>query len=291
MAKRLVSVLLAAAALVLVVRCARQDRSQATAKSLLNKYGWSVVGDVKEGTAKLPSDFTFRTDRAPWHEWLDLSKGVGLDFSSQAGKTVGLLNWKVNGKKQPIPDDDLQAILIMDSQGHVVGGWLAPIQGDGLGYSLEGKTLEEVTGLTWGQYLEKYRADRSMTEPQEAHGVVDPPPDGTELPPASPTIGPDVPAGVVQLLEKDMKAYLDPFLSENQPDWDRLKDWRLESIIWDAEMDHYGVRYAVLPAVRQTNWWAGNGVAGKDGWIVHKVSTAKVVEQNGVYEVVPGGAP
>jgi hypothetical protein len=124
-------------------------------EKLLEKYGWSIVGDAKESTMELPTDFSFRLDHAPWRVWLDLSKSGGLDFSSQAGKTVMTLDYRLQDQKERLRDDGLQAILLVDTDNHVIGAWLSPIDGAGMGYSVEGKDLEHVTGLSWAQYLEK----------------------------------------------------------------------------------------------------------------------------------------
>lgn len=147
---------LLAAALLLLSGCASgTPAARSEPEMLLDRYGWSTVGDVQSATIVVPADFTLRSGHAPWRVWLDLSKSVGLDFSSQAGETVKILRYKVRDLKGRLRDDDLQAILLVDPADHPIGAWLAPIEGAGMGYSIEGKDLEHVTDLSWAQYLEK----------------------------------------------------------------------------------------------------------------------------------------
>lgn len=120
---------------------------------LLEAHGWSIVGSVKESTVEIPADLSLVSGPPPWAVLLDLSKSVGLDFSDQAGKTVKLLAYPVADQKGRLDDDqDWAAILLVSQDGRIAGAWVTPLETLGGSYSIEGKTLEEVTGLTWPEY-------------------------------------------------------------------------------------------------------------------------------------------
>lgn len=48
--------------------------------------------------------------------------------------------------------------------------------------------------------------------------------------------------------------------------------------------------YSVQPAVSDgSDWWAGNGVAGQDGWIENKSMLVRVSDEGGELKIVSGG--
>ena len=52
---------------------------------------------------------------------------------------------------------------------------------------------------------------------------------------------------------------------------------------------YFTVRYSVLPAYNNSDWIAGNGVMGDDGWIYHKFSFVIFQKDSGGWRLVNEG--
>jgi hypothetical protein len=91
--------------------------------ALLHKYGWAVEGDPTEGKLELPRPVTALLST---RLYLQASKGIGLDFSGEAGRTLPLRNYKVTNEAER--GQDVRAHLLLAEQ-KVVGAWLS-VEGD-----------------------------------------------------------------------------------------------------------------------------------------------------------------
>ena len=86
--------------------------------SLLHKYGWTVEGNPTDGTVDLPNPITRLLST---RQYLQASKGIGLDFSSYAGQTLPLRNYRVSNEAER--GHDLRAHLLLADK-KIVGAWL-----------------------------------------------------------------------------------------------------------------------------------------------------------------------
>ena len=86
--------------------------------ALLHKYGWTAEGEPMDGNLELPKPVT----RLLYTRmYLQTSKAIGLDFSSYAGQTLPLRNYKVSNKAER--GHDLRAHLLLADK-KIVGAWL-----------------------------------------------------------------------------------------------------------------------------------------------------------------------
>jgi len=144
-------------ALVVLLTACTPNGSYDDAEKFLEAHGWSIAGSVKESTVEIPSDLSPVSGTPPWAVLLEQSKSVGLDFSDQAGKTVKILAYPVIDQEGRLEGDyHWAAALLVNQDGRIIGAWVTPIGTLGGSYSIEGKTLEEVTGLTWPAYWEMH---------------------------------------------------------------------------------------------------------------------------------------
>jgi|GEM_PF-3388389 len=151
--------------------CADDRRSTAAGnhqivQNLFAQFGWRTVGVPVEGEGVMPNDFRLNFDRFPWRVYLDLSMDVGLDFSSLTGAKVRTLRYRIEDstgqRLEYIRDHVLWAEALLDQDGKIRGAWLIyeDHQGNAIPgaptYSLRAKTIEQVTGLTWSEYVQKH---------------------------------------------------------------------------------------------------------------------------------------
>jgi len=147
--------------LLALVGCA-PDAGQVDVEEFLEKYGWSAAGPAEEAAIDIPAEFALVSGSAPWPALLDFSRSVGLDFSGQAGKTVRILHIPVEDQQGRVSDQyEWQAHLLMSENGRVIGAWVTASDARGLGYSIEAKDLETVTGRSWAEYLDEHTGGSS----------------------------------------------------------------------------------------------------------------------------------
>jgi len=128
-----------------VLAACTANTGQDDAEKFLTEHGWSVVGRVEASSVAVPSDFRVVTNGLPWHVLLDLSKGAGPDFSSQAGQTVKVLHYPVEHRAELASGDtDLRATLLVDQEGRITGAWVTPGGLPGLAYAIDGELRVEV---------------------------------------------------------------------------------------------------------------------------------------------------
>lgn len=168
----LIILMLTAGVIIGVAGCGTAKRKEGPArtnpaKDLFAQFGWSMVGEPVESSDTLPADFKLRSGRFPWRVYLDLSSDAGLDFSPLAGARVKSLRFRVQDSQgdrlKEIRDRHLLwGVALLDQEETVVGAWLTYTDKQGNfepgipGYSLRTKSLEQVTGLTWPAYSQKY---------------------------------------------------------------------------------------------------------------------------------------
>lgn len=138
------------------------------------------------------------------------------------------------------------------------------------------------SGLAYAPDLVRFITDYPEAGPDEP---------GPGLKWASPVVGDDVPLPVAEFIGAWMKGYLQSYVDPYRPEPERLLAYDLNAIRrWNGD-DHYQVTYSVRPATEPTDWWAGSGEAGTDGWVRHKVKILRVVEVDGSYILQPGDEP
>lgn len=154
--------------LLLLVGCASPSR-QPDVENFLAKYGWSPAGEAEETTIEIPAVFVLESGSAPWPALLDFSRSVGLDFSDQAGRTVKILHVPVEDREGRVSSEyRWQAHLLVSEEGRVVGAWVTAADARGLGYSIEAKDLESITGKSWSEYLEEHSVEASVPPEPES---------------------------------------------------------------------------------------------------------------------------
>ncbi|MDB4894628.1 MAG: hypothetical protein JWN15_890 [Firmicutes bacterium] len=141
-----------------------------TEQRMFADFGWRAMGKPIAVGDVLPADFKLRPGQFPWPVYLDLSKDAGLDFTHLAGAKVTMLRFKIEDAqgdrlKEIRQRYVLWGVALLDSEQKMVGAWLTYTDKQGNfqpgipGFSLRGKTLNQVTGLTWPEYAEKRSGD------------------------------------------------------------------------------------------------------------------------------------
>lgn len=144
------------------------DQIDAPVVQLFADHGWGTSDPVVRSKDRLPQDFRLRTGTYPWRVFLDLSIDIGLDFSSLAGTEVETIRFTINdlqgGRLQGERSKyTLQGVALVGPDGVPVGAWITYTNESGeipsgtMGFSLKARSLDEITGLTWQEYVQKHR--------------------------------------------------------------------------------------------------------------------------------------
>jgi len=100
------------------VKTSRLEDEKNPELALLHKYGWTAEGEPMDGNLELPKPVTRLLST---RMYLQTSKAIGLDFSSYAGQTLPLRNYKVSNEAER--GHDLRAHLLLADK-KIVGAWL-----------------------------------------------------------------------------------------------------------------------------------------------------------------------
>lgn len=98
-------------------------------------------------------------------------------------------------------------------------------------------------------------------------------------------------AGQVAIARDLLNAYLSQYRSESVAVQSRLKEFRFSAgdlnVIEGSDTDTlvFKVKYDVLPATADTDWIAGSGVVGENGWILGKTQFMVVEKDGGVWRL------
>jgi hypothetical protein len=125
--------------------------------AFLKRYGWTIADRVAVHRLDLPDRFADEPGAYPvglyWAYNNQLSKAIGLDLAPYAGKTVDATMYRVN---EPLGDDnpnqEMRAVLIK-RDGQLVGAYLDRMGHYGFAASLDKRTLPQITGKPFGQWL------------------------------------------------------------------------------------------------------------------------------------------
>ncbi|MDN5362437.1 MAG: hypothetical protein PWP70_1484 [Moorella sp. (in: firmicutes)] len=130
--------------------------------AFLKQYGWTVFYKIKSYTGGLPDKFQHESGEYPVSLYYaynnELSKDVGLDLAPYLGKNVQINLYKL---EEPLPafmkprQDAGRAVIVRDGD-KIVGAWLDAGRHDAFACSLKGRRMEEITGKTWGQWVDQF---------------------------------------------------------------------------------------------------------------------------------------
>jgi beta-lactamase regulating signal transducer with metallopeptidase domain len=128
---------------------------------LFTKYGWTADYMVNSTKVTLPPELKHKAGEFPvklyWAYNNELSKSVGLDFSSYTGERV---NAEIYRLREPLPDFlkprmDARGIIIKYN-GRIIGAYIDAGRHSGFACSLDRRSLEEVTGKDWSDWIDGY---------------------------------------------------------------------------------------------------------------------------------------
>jgi len=128
---------------------------------LFSKYGWTADYLVNSVKVTFPSDLKHQAGEFPiklyWAYNNELSKSVGLDYSGYLGENV---NAEIYRLREPLPDylkprSDARGIIIKHN-GEIIGAYIDAGRHSGFACSLNKKSLEDVTGKDWGNWIDGY---------------------------------------------------------------------------------------------------------------------------------------
>lgn len=125
----------------------------------LDSDGWTPFFLMSATTVDLPAEFIHRPGEFPeviyWAWNNELGKDVGLDLTPYLGKTVEARLYKT---VKMLPEstgpnrDDGRAVVVR-SEGKIIGAWLSLGRHWPFACSLEGRTLEDLTGKTPDEWV------------------------------------------------------------------------------------------------------------------------------------------
>lgn len=125
---------------------------------LFRKYDWTIDFRINELKSRLPQNLKHDAGEYPykiyWAHNNDLSKSIGLDFSRYLGCEISAEIYRL---REPLPgiQRDARGIIIR-YQDNIVGAYIDQGRHQSVAFSLDRKSLEEVTGKSWGEWVENY---------------------------------------------------------------------------------------------------------------------------------------
>ncbi|MDN5343960.1 MAG: hypothetical protein PWQ18_71 [Clostridia bacterium] len=130
--------------------------------AFLKQYGWTIFYRIKSYNGSLPKKFLHESGEYPVALYYaynnELSKDVGLDLTPYLGKSVTVNLYKI---EEPLPafmaprQEANRAVIVKDGQ-KIIGAWLDAGRHNAFACSLKGRRLEEITGKTWGTWVDQY---------------------------------------------------------------------------------------------------------------------------------------
>ncbi|MCP4362028.1 MAG: DUF4830 domain-containing protein, partial [Chloroflexi bacterium] len=127
-------------------------------EDLFEEYGWTINQALGYHQITLPRSFSHLPGDFPipiyWAYNNALSNAIGLDFSALGGAEVEAIVYSLEEVSPPClhPYNDARGIAIT-ANGNVIGAWLDAGAYLDKACALDGRTLQEIVGLTWGQWL------------------------------------------------------------------------------------------------------------------------------------------
>jgi len=130
--------------------------------AFLKQYGWTIFYKIKSYYGRLPESFIHESGEYPVSLYYaynnELCRDIGLDISPYLGKHVTVNLYKL---EEPLPaflaprQQASRAVVVKDGS-RIVGAWLDAGRPYGFACSLKGRTLEEITGKPFGEWVEQY---------------------------------------------------------------------------------------------------------------------------------------
>lgn len=126
-------------------------------EDVFEEYGWTITQMLGHHQITLPHSFSHLPGDFPvsiyWAYNNTLSSAIGLDYRLFLGKQVDAIVYALEEAPTCLfPYDDARGIAITVN-GYVIGAWIDAGTYLDLACALDGRTLQDITGLTWGQWL------------------------------------------------------------------------------------------------------------------------------------------
>ncbi|MBC7251672.1 MAG: DUF4830 domain-containing protein [Anaerolineae bacterium] len=128
------------------------------AQELLSQYGWSINGRQATYQVTMPDSFEHRPGEFPipiyWAYNNELSKAIGLDLSPYLGQHVKATVYELNETLPEflLPHTKARAVVVSSNE-KIIGAWIDKGRHYAFACSLDRKPLEEVTGMSWSEWL------------------------------------------------------------------------------------------------------------------------------------------
>ena len=128
-------------------------------EDFLRQYGWSPFFRISTKHLQLPSAFQHRPGEYPivlyWAYNNELNKDIGLDLTPYLGQTVEVSLYKISELLPEFmePRRSTGRVVLVRSQGELIGAWLDAGRHSSFASSLKGQRLEEITGQTWEEWV------------------------------------------------------------------------------------------------------------------------------------------
>jgi hypothetical protein len=146
---------------------------------LFEKYNWIVDYRINTLKERLPETLKHKAGDYPvkvyWAYNNELSKDIGLDFAGYLGKNVTAEIYRL---REPLPEfmeprKDARGV-VLKYNGEIIGAYIDAGRHDFDACSLDRKSLEDVTGKEWDNWIEAYidfedelEIKLSMMEPED----------------------------------------------------------------------------------------------------------------------------
>lgn len=140
---------------------ARETQISTEVEELFAKYRWTVSYKVNTLNENLPANFLHQAGEFPikiyWAYNNELSRAVGLDMTPYLGQNVQVEIYRLNEALPEFmhPRQDARGILVRQGE-KIIGAYIDAGRHSSFACSLERKSLEEVTGKTWNEWIPQY---------------------------------------------------------------------------------------------------------------------------------------
>nr|MDA8096340.1 DUF4829 domain-containing protein [Clostridia bacterium] len=129
------------------------------AARFLGEYGWTPILRINTLSVNLPPAFVHQPGEYPqvlyWAYNNELNKDIGLDLTPYLGRKVGVTLYKTVEFLPEFmrPRCEAGRAVVVRHQGEIVGAWLDAGRHDAFACSLTGRSMGEVTGRTWDEWI------------------------------------------------------------------------------------------------------------------------------------------
>ena len=136
----------------------KSGKIEKSVQDLLNLYNWSGAFLISSTQVNLPDNLLQKAREFPtklyWNHNLQISKDIGLDFSSYLGKSVTAeLYCLINPlPKEFFPRKDASAVILKQN-GNIIGAYINAGRHSGFACSLKRKSFEKVTQKTFEKWI------------------------------------------------------------------------------------------------------------------------------------------